>query len=599
MDAESAEQPVRLFECSGWEAAISGSHKHCCLWYRHGLYEEANQKQSLGDSEAATFLRLLGDVCSIALRTGPDSLRHPFGPLARGPESSTLVPSDLSKVELDSLQSFAHVVNDDDLRARISDILWVRQRGIQFAELAVRSYLSAALILIESADWAYAVKRLERALRLAGQIRNGKPEIFDFTIAEVEKHLAEYDGASDPAVAAATLMRILLELGVGDPIRYAAQARDLATQRESRRHWGEARVYWRLTADWCRLTGDEDGASTALRAAAATYESQARDAMNSPHSPNLLAAHHLIEAVEAYRQLGDREHADRLHADALKHQKEAMSEMASIQLGEMDFTPYAESARKSVAGREKLVAIKTLIGLVQPYTVDDYSQIVDEQIEAAPLLSIIGSTPVNRTGQLVASRGALLSSHPAEAAEAKEVEMHSQACFLRGGIVFGRIRPARVQIVAEHSISGSDILEVVKGSPFVPAHRAPIYATALAEGFIGNWLHFCHLSIPQLEESIRHIMRSSGLITSTLDSQQVQQEQSLNDLLKRPELVQLLGEDTVFELRGLLIEKHGSNLRNRMAHGLMDIEDFDDAAIEYLWWQTLKLCLRDSWTPRN
>ena len=31
----------------------------------------------------------------------------------------------------------------------------------------------------------------------------------------------------------------------------------------------------------------------------------------------------------------------------------------------------------------------------------------------------------------------------------------------------------------------------------------------------------------------------------------------------------LLGEDLVFDLQGLLVERFGVNLRNRMAHGLM------------------------------
>ena len=41
-----------------------------------------------------------------------------------------------------------------------------------------------------------------------------------------------------------------------------------------------------------------------------------------------------------------------------------------------------------------------------------------------------------------------------------------------------------------------------------------------------------------------------------------------------PELEHALGRDMVFNLRGLLVEQHGSNLRNRMAHGLLDVHAF-------------------------
>ncbi len=52
----------------------------------------------------------------------------------------------------------------------------------------------------------------------------------------------------------------------------------------------------------------------------------------------------------------------------------------------------------------------------------------------------------------------------------------------------------------------------------------------------------------------------------------------------------MLGEDIVFDLRGLLVERFGSNLRNEGAHGLMDYEEFLAPQAIYLWWLALKLC---------
>ena len=57
-----------------------------------------------------------------------------------------------------------------------------------------------------------------------------------------------------------------------------------------------------------------------------------------------------------------------------------------------------------------------------------------------------------------------------------------------------------------------------------------------------------------------------------------------------PELVQILDEDTLFDLKGLLVEAFGANLRNRMAHGLMSHDETISAQSIYLWWLTLRLC---------
>jgi len=44
----------------------------------------------------------------------------------------------------------------------------------------------------------------------------------------------------------------------------------------------------------------------------------------------------------------------------------------------------------------------------------------------------------------------------------------------------------------------------------------------------------------------------------------------LNSTFYRDEIVPIFDESTLFDLRGVLVEHSGSNLRNRMAYGLID-----------------------------
>ena len=57
-----------------------------------------------------------------------------------------------------------------------------------------------------------------------------------------------------------------------------------------------------------------------------------------------------------------------------------------------------------------------------------------------------------------------------------------------------------------------------------------------------------------------------------------------------PEITSIFDEDTLFDLKGLLVERSGSNLRNRMAHGLINDNGFLHPLMSYLWWLTLRLC---------
>ena len=71
----------------------------------------------------------------------------------------------------------------------------------------------------------------------------------------------------------------------------------------------------------------------------------------------------------------------------------------------------------------------------------------------------------------------------------------------------------------------------------------------------------------------------------------MQEERDLGALLYQPKLEELLGEDLLFDLQGLLVEKFGVNLRNRMAHGLMGDDEFASPTVLYLWWIVLRICL--------
>ena len=65
---------------------------------------------------------------------------------------------------------------------------------------------------------------------------------------------------------------------------------------------------------------------------------------------------------------------------------------------------------------------------------------------------------------------------------------------------------------------------------------------------------------------LRYVLESHGVTTSVLDPDGIQPERDLNTLLKSSRfsipLAGILGEDVIFNLRGLLVETFGANLRN-------------------------------------
>ena len=145
-------------------------------------------------------------------------------------------------------------------------------------------------------------------------------------------------------------------------------------------------------------------------------------------------------------------------------------------------------------------------------------------------------------------------------------------------------------MLSEHAVRRHDLRHLVTFNHFIPPGHAGIFERGLQAGFYGDWLVAMHLLIPQIEASIRHVLQHEGVVTSTLESDGTQKEWDLNILLWKPEVEQILGLDILFDLRGILTEKFGHNLRNDLAHGLLPEGGYYRETCVYLWWLVLFLC---------
>jgi hypothetical protein len=153
-----------------------------------------------------------------------------------------------------------------------------------------------------------------------------------------------------------------------------------------------------------------------------------------------------------------------------------------------------------------------------------------------------------------------------------------------------QIEPARRTISDEHPVRLEDLSFLVLDNAFIPPGHEGIYLRGLQAGFFGDWLVSMHLLIPQLEASVRYVLQQYGVVTSTLGADGIQMERDINQFLWEEQMEKIFGPDVLFDLRGILIERCGNNLRNEMAHGLMHEGAFYRWSSVYLWWLVIHLC---------
>jgi hypothetical protein len=83
--------------------------------------------------------------------------------------------------------------------------------------------------------------------------------------------------------------------------------------------------------------------------------------------------------------------------------------------------------------------------------------------------------------------------------------------------------------------------------------------------------------------------------TTTLDSKGIETENALGSLMDLEETEMVFGEDLAFEIRSLFCDPFGPNLRNEVAHGLLDDGACRSTYSVYAWWFGLKLVFNTYW----
>lgn len=504
------------------------------------------------------------------------------------------IVDDFSDEEIELMKALITEVVDPELRARMADIIWTRQGkgNYPFVKIAIESYLKSARRLEYSRNGVEGADRTERACQLAFSLNN--TEIRESVILHIEEWLIRC-GDEVPSYVPARMMRLLLGQKTGDHAKYSQLAEKLAKSAALAKEYGRAKDYWELKASWHRLGGDEKNARLASIEAAETHVLLAQSRLEQTAAPYLHAWGHLQSAIEAYRRIPDTQERVRdLHRLMLEYQKKSVSELSHFEVGPVDLTEAAEEAKRRVKDKSLYDALFALANLLGPTKVSYVRKQAERSAKDFAFLSLFPSSRLNAMGKVVARQPSLRANSPEEAKEAMQAKMYENASIFWNLNAQGRIEPARRQIISEHNLRVRDFSVIISDNPLVPHGREVLYARGLHAGMVGDFVFAVHLLIPQIEHSVRCVLYDNEAIVSGIKTGGIQHEYNLNTTLKDsryvPTLENLFGVDTIFDLRGLLVEPHGANLRNEMAHGLLDSNQFYSSAVRYLWWLTLRLC---------
>ena len=565
--------------CSDYEKCFSG------------LAKELKESGELPESEASA---LLGGICSMMF----DSARsgNPWGPRWTDFRAGTrsIEADDLEKDRLDALGEVVGEIEDPELKARIADILWTRSQGYQFGQTAIAAYCDEANR--QANHLQERISRFERATNIARSLGRVKP-LHISTFERLDRLFDEL--AANPANAPSLphLLDIIFDHKLGNAKKYIAHCEASAGHVSAQKGWLSAARFWDLASSFYHRQGQEDEARRCRQAAAKEMIARGRDPDGRKRYGASYSAGWILRGLTALKNCGgDRIEIEALNSELAELQKEAKEDLHTIGSDprksvpdyEDEHSKQVEAVKSHLSGKALQDAIALFCNITHPTEVENLKSTIKEG-GAGLITQMIGMVATDREGKETdRAEGMGWDGDVSDSDLLKRLYEHARTITWPMACEWF-IEPGRRTIATEHRPRIKDLVFLVSNNPFVPPGHEGIYLRGIHAGFEGDFLLATHFLVPQLESSLRRYLKQCGVVTWVLKDG-LQKELDLGGLLSMPQTRQILGDDLLFDLRGVLTEKFGENLRHDMAHGNMpEAAFFHGAGPLYFWWLFLRM----------
>lgn len=600
MDAEpsAALNPDALAHTAWAEAlanAVAAGGDYHDYWT---AFDNAAKQVRESAPELERTFALFAGIASLMLQA--DKPAEPYTPAMMMSTGRTMAEDDLAQEDLVFLASVVSVVEPAKLRARIGDILWrrsERQNRYKFGRIALDAFVLVDLTPGSWAGdgedcWARAIELAYRtnAEEKLTQIRQSLLTLFD----QATVNNGYY------TMALATLL-FRSRVPETDALKIADRLRALSSEFEEHGDLWKARDFVLEAERWYRRLGASAAVIDIHVREADLWQRQAAMVSAGEEARHAVAASHLESALKALLKVPRAQRAERgidtrierIRWEIRDAHAGAVQQMTAFDSGVIDLTKAAQHARARVADLDVLTALMKFVTLA-PYASEAEARQEATAAVNEPRLSNLVSRIVYTPDARVAARSAPTLGEDSQDDRIWHVmvsDFSDRAIRLAHGVIL----PALSQLHVEHRLSLRDFRNIVQSSAVVPADREGLFALALFHGFNRDFASAVYILAPQMENLIRQVLKSVRVSTSTFDADNIETENSLNALLERPEVVEIFGPDFVFELQALYCEQVGPNLRNQVAHGLLDDDESASSHAVYAWWQALRLVYLPYW----
>ena len=559
MDIQDTEDPDLLREMFDTGVFASSYQRSETIQKAGNLFIEAGRGKDADEArwDAALFSHHRRDLGQEA--------EGRFGPLAEFSNGFVLPdPSIFTEEVLDYYERRAGEVNNPVLRSWYADFIWERRRTHVFARIAIQAMHETYPLFLEDGErWHEAADSIVRPLRLARALRQA--ELVDTAKKTAYAALQDFMSAkAHPAVryALEPIDTILEGSDVTkDETAILLQSAKLGEAFYKGEHtYHLAQSFAKRVATLQSRLGAEGESQEAQLRIGQYYEVEAEQA-----DSGIASAIHLQEAIRHYVSVGSTQDVERLKKEVnVQWGSEPVQREFKTIHAEMEY-PLEEvrtSARRLLTTGLEAALIQLGLGRLFIPAIDSMRNRSRNLAEQFPLQHLV--TRVIMRGSHQVQRG----DTPKKSEEASLYQQYD----LEVGVMGINLHETLSVFREEGGLSLDSLLDFLRKSPFIDKEVGEILEVGIERYLAADYISAIHVLVPKLEDALR---KTLGMLNGSTTSIRGDMTRAidLEQVLRAPELVKLLGEDTIFFLKYLLVEQLGENMRNDVTHGLMRKSD--------------------------
>lgn len=590
---------------SGWEKAFQANGVKKPSFVSDILAKMGQKAGEEGRAAHSKVLWLLADASSMML--SPSSLNEPFKPYFRSRSGRSAIPDDFSEGDIDYFHLILPEVTDPWLKARLLDLIWLRRRslGKDLVLAAIDSYLMTPLTMESFVNnghlcWIRAIQ-LTRILKHTAGERMG----------DIKDRLMQSfrNGTDNDGFFVKWLSDLLrgYKLGIGCEDEIAQKLVLLAGAFKLQNDFYRTREYYETASYWFNKINKEEEAVKAIACQAEAWHTEAN--LKELSGDFIGAAHGLEKAIQVYHQvpkkhraaIGIEDKLPKLRLQLNKTGKMAADAMQFICTPPVDITEMVNESRNLIQDKTPTEALKILANIYPGAVRTKIRSSAEQTLTQFHFSTFFGLSVRTRDGRIVAKNpGMAIAEKGSDEYEVEAWKEMLKSYYLEIGFaVFGRIVPALETMLVEHRLQEKDFILLCNQSSIVPPSRAYAFGKALFAGYDLDFDTALHKLVPQIENMVRYHLKAAGAVTTTLDVEGLETEKGLSSLLELPQALQVFGENLIFEMTALFCDSQGPNIRNNLAHGLMESKDFESAHAIYAWCLALRLVFNVFWNSQR